>query len=309
MRIVVRIGILAAAVAGVFGAAMALFTPEQRTLSTARFMASYKNSAPQIVIGVLSEYSLPFLHASGFIRPMDMDLGRGIRMHLDARDLVPRTILANGVYEPVTTKLLEDHLPVGGTFVDIGAHIGLHSLLAAAKVGPQGRVISVEPNPDTLVELRRNLDLSQAKQVAVQPVACSDKEGKLELFAGSMANTGMSSLSKKTAEAEGESGRRFAVRARPLDDIAAETGLTRIDAMKIDVEGAELFVLKGAMRTLERFHPFLVMEVKEDQLAAMGTTKAAVLSLLQDLGYTPGRSFEGNVEFVYGSKLSSQQTR
>ena len=306
MRILLRLGICVALMIAAFAASMSLFTVEQRTLATSRFMSSYSNSAPQIVIGVLSEYSLPLLHETGFIRPLVHDIGKGIKMHLDARDLVPRTILANGVYEPFTTRLLEDHLPPGGTFIDVGAHIGLHSLIAASKVGRGGKVISIEPNPDTLRELRRNVELSNAAQISIQPVACSDRESTLDLFAGSLANTGMSSLSKKTADAQGESGRQFRVRARPLDDIVEETGITRVDAMKIDVEGAELYVLKGAIHTIRRFHPFLVMEVKEDQLAAMRTTKTAVLSVLKDLGYQPGRTFEGNMEFIYQQQLSSK---
>lgn len=306
MSILVRLGIGAASLAGLFGLSMGLVPVEQRTRATARFMASDQNNTVQIVVGVLSEFALPLLNATGFIQPMEMDIGRGLRMHLDARDLVPRSIIANGVYEPRTTQAIEDHLAPGGAFIDVGAHIGFHSLRAAVKVGSQGRVISVEPNPDTLRELNRNIAASKAAGILVQPVACSDKESTLQLFAGSLANTGMSSLSKKTAEAEGESGRQFQVRARPLDDIVAEAGLERLDALKIDVEGAEMMVLKGARKTIERFHPFLVMEVKEEQLVAMGTNKAAVFAFLQELGYTPGRAIEGNVEFDYHPKVSRQ---
>ncbi len=306
MRVLIRFGIAAAVVAGLFGVSMTLFDIEQRTVATAKFMSSYRNSAPQIVIGVLSEFTLPYLHASGFIRPVEIEIDKGIRMYLDARDLVPRNIIANGVYEPVTTTTIEDRLPVGGTFLDIGAHIGFHSLKAAKKVGLEGHVISVEPNPDTLRELKQNVAASEARQIAIHPVACSEREGTLELFAGSLANTGMSSLSKKTAEADGVSGRRFEVRSRPLDDIVKEAGLARVDVIKIDVEGAEMFVLKGARQTLERFHPFLVMEVKEEQLTAMGTSSAAVLALLRELGYTPGRHFEGNMEFLHQPRMTRQ---
>lgn len=304
MSILARLGIGLAAMCGLLALSMALFPVEQRTIATARFMSSYENSTPQIVIGVLSEFSLPYLHSLGFIRPVELEVVKGVRMHLDARDLVPRNIIANGVYEPVTTQTIEDRLPEGGTFIDIGAHIGFHSLKAAAKAGSRGRVLSVEPNPDTLRELRSNVRASAANQVLVQPVACSDREGTLQLFAGSLANTGMSSLSKRTAEAEGVSGRNFQVRARPLDDLVKEAALARVDVMKVDVEGAEMFVLKGARQTLERFHPFLVMEVKEEQLTAMGTSKAAVFAFLKELGYVPGRSFEGNMEFLYQAQVT-----
>jgi FkbM family methyltransferase len=280
---------------------------EQRTVRTAKFMASYQNSLPEIVIGVLSEYSLPYLHSLGLVQPIDFEVEPGIHMKLDARDLVPRHILANHVYEPRTTKTIEDQLPPGGTFIDVGAHIGFHSLKAARKVGPTGKVVSVEPNPDTLIQLRDNIHRSvAASQVVVQPVACADKESTLELFAANVANTGMSSLSQSTAEMEGSGSRMFKIPARPLDTLLAELKIDRVDAIKIDVEGAEMLVLKGARATLERFHPFIVMEMKEDQLKAMHTSTAELAQFLSSLGYVRGQAFEENVEWIYAPKATLQ---
>ena len=71
----------------------------------------------------------------------------------------------------------------------------------------------------------------------------------------------------------------YRVRARPLDDIVEESGVARVDAIRIDVEGAEYLVLKGAHETLERYHPEIIVELVERQLQAMGTSTAQVVAL------------------------------
>jgi FkbM family methyltransferase len=88
--------------------------------------------------------------------------------------------------------------------------------------------------------LLNNIRASRADGViSVQPVACSDAEATLELFAAPGNNTGETSLFLANASQEGKAVTSYRVRARPLDDILKESGVTRVDAVKIDVEGAE----------------------------------------------------------------------
>jgi hypothetical protein len=83
-----------------------------------------------------------------------------------------------------------------------------------------------------------------------------------------------------------------------LDDIIRESGVSRVDVIKIDVEGAEYLVLKGAQETLARFHPMLLVEVVEPQLRAMGTSSGQLRELLRAHGYREGRHDDLNVEFL-----------
>ena len=221
-----------------------------------------------------------------------------IRMQLDPADLGPRLILETGVYEPVSVAMVSEHLGPGATFIDVGADIGYYSLKAAPLVGVTGHVIAVEPNPETLVRLRVNLAASDASVVAIAPVACSDAEGMMDLYVAPHSNLGETSLSKENASQEGAVTRTYKVRTRPLDDIVRESGVTRVDAIKIDVEGAEYLVLKGAQQTLDRFHPMVLVEIVEHQLAAMGTSSAQVRELLRAHGYREGRHDFMNVEFL-----------
>lgn len=228
-----------------------------------------------------------------------------IRMRLDPEDLVSRTILETGGWERVSFGMVSEHLGAGATFIDVGADIGYYSLKAAPMVGAAGHVIAIEPNPEAIGRLQVNVAASDAKVVAVAPVACSDTEGTLELYVAPDANTGETSLSKTNASQIGAIAHTYKVRARPLDDIVRESGVGRVDAIKIDVEGAEYLVLKGAQQTLDRFHPMLLVEIVEGQLRGMGTSSAQVRELLRAHGYREGRHDDLNVEFLPATAVSA----
>ena len=230
--------------------------------------------------------------------PVWMQVEPGIEMLLDPNDLVSQVILRTGTWEQASWRALQKYLQPGATFVDVGAHIGYYSLQAAVTVGASGRVLAVEPNPETLRKLRGNVAASHAWVITVVPVACADSESTLDLFAGPSTNTGETSLSRANASQDRPSTATYRVRARPLDSIIRESGVSRVDAVKIDVEGAELMVLKGAKDTLDRFHPIVLVEVVDDQLREMGASSAQLIAYMQAHGYDSGRRFDDNMEFA-----------
>src|SRR5205085_7178000 len=112
----------------------------------------------------------------------------------------------------------------------------------------------------------------------------------LTLYAAPAINTGASSLHRENTDISGaEAPRSYPVRGRPIDDVVRELNLSRVDAIKVDVEGAELSVLRGAVDMLKRFHPKLVIEISERQLASFHTTPADVVALIKSAGYNSGR--------------------
>lgn len=237
--------------------------------------------------------------------PVWYEMEPHVKMRLDPEDLGPRWILQTGQYETASFDMVREHLSNGATFIDVGANFGIYSLKAAPVVGAAGHVIAVEPNPEAVRLLQANIAASEAHMVTVAPVACSDAESTLDLYVAPKANTGETSLSKTNAAQEGAISHSYKVRARPLDDIIRESGVTRVDAIKIDVEGAEYLVLKGAQQTLDRFHPMLLVEIVERQLRAMGTSSAQVKELLRAHGYREGRHDDLNVEFLPVTSLSA----
>ena len=256
-----------------------------------QWMAHWPFESGKYAPRVLAPALLPMI-------PVWYEVEPGIRMLLDPEDMVSRSILESGEWEAASWQMMREHLSAGGTFVDVGAQIGYYTLKAAPVVGARGHVIAVEPNPETLRRLQTNLDASEAKMVTVAPVACSDAEAVLELYAGPASNTGETSLSKANASQAGVVANTYKVRARPLDDIVREAGVAHVDVIKIDVEGAEYMVLQGALQTLDRDHPMLLLELIDRQLQSLGSSVAQVTELLKAHGYKVGRRDGDNVEFV-----------
>lgn len=139
-------------------------------------------------------------------------------------------------FDPVERSVLADHLRPGDSVVDIGANIGAYTLYLAGLVGPGGRVLAVEPQPSVLGRLRENLALNPELTVTVAPVALGAQAGEA-LFETNAGNEGEGKLAQTGATAG------IKVPVATLHDLVLRSGLSRIDALKIDVEGWEPQVL------------------------------------------------------------------
>ena len=231
----------------------------------------------------------PFLRSTGLVTPVRYNVEPGVSFLLDPASVVDSVILVTGHFDREIWDWMAPSLPPGGVLIDVGAHIGSMSIYGAKAVGPQGRVISVEPNPGTIIRLQDNIAASGWHNVAVEPVACGASEGRLKLFLGSNINSGVASLSQANAVEHGAPGSAVEVDVVPLDRIVSRQGLDRIDVIKIDTEGAETQVLAGGRESILRFHPVIVLETIDRQLRNMGSSKADLESLLRSYGYQKTR--------------------
>jgi FkbM family methyltransferase len=186
-------------------------------------------------------------------------------------------------FEPNEFAFLSTTLKPGMTVIDVGANEGLYTAFAARCVGPKGKVIAVEPSSRECGRLRRNLELNHLQNVVIFPVAASNASGQADLRIAGYGHEGHNTLGAFIY------GTRLArtetVRLLPLDDVAREAGVERVDVMKIDVEGAELAALEGARGILSRDHPLLLLELCDATLQHQGAGSADVLKLLKAYGY------------------------
>lgn len=176
-------------------------------------------------------------------------------------------------------------------FVDIGANVGLYSLFVAARAGDRARILAVEPQPGILERLRFNLAANPAAKVEVLPIALSDHDGTADLVLD--ANDGGGTHLDKHTATRGADGRVVSVPCRTLVAVLMEAGLTAVDALKIDVEGAEDLVLAPFLRDApEHLLPTLVLI--ED---TRGFWQTDVFALLEQRGYTAFARSKQNVAF------------
>ncbi len=178
----------------------------------------------------------------------------GMPMYVDGRDisLAPH-IMSGSVWEPHMTNLVQRLLSPGMTFVDVGANFGWFTLVAAAKVGPRGKVIAVEANPETYDLLATNVEINGvADYVATWKRAAWHERAVLD-FHVMKKHKGSASLRPEvedSARAFNDETETIRVEALCLDDMIDAD--TPVHLVKIDAEGAEPNVLRGMRKTIER---------------------------------------------------------
>lgn len=177
---------------------------------------------------------------------------RGGRVYLSLGNAPASLQRVLRTYEPNKFRNIERFLPRGGGFVDVGANAGDFSVWAARCGGPDTRVLAIEAEPENARWLQRTVELNRlGSQVSVVQVAASDSDGETELILTDW--NGTHSIVENELHHEIEMFRprgRVTVATRRLDDLIRESPLPRVDMVKIDVEGAELVVLRGAPELL-----------------------------------------------------------
>jgi FkbM family methyltransferase len=207
----------------------------------------------------------------------------GLRMELDLRDNLQRTVYFTGTYEPALLRLLERELRTGDVVVDAGAHIGVHALTAARRLRALGggRVIAFEPAGDSAAVLRRVAG-ANGLDVEVVQAGLGEEEGTIELFGD--PRYGAFDAGVRSQFGAGEPAARAPMHA--FDGWAAAAGLDRLDVVKLDVEGAEILALRGMRASLRRLRPRLVIvEVKDVVMQRGPGDEASLHALLAECGY------------------------
>jgi len=181
-----------------------------------------------------------------------------------------------GTWEPKVVNAVVEVVSPGMIALDAGAHSGFYTLLLSKLVGPDGLVISFEPLPVNFQILQENILLNNCSNIEAVNQALVERPGELELA----LPDSNSSLLAGPAVHQSSNGSIF-VPAISVDDFVRERKLP-VHFLKIDVEGAEELVLKGARKTIESYHPVLVVELHDIDVYHQ---KHPAISQLIDLGY------------------------
>ena len=201
----------------------------------------------------------------------------GFWMNIEPSQQIDRFIYYWGCWEPNETRLIRKLLRPKDVFVDVGANDGYFSLLASKLVGRLGQVVALEPFPTTAIELRANVALNRFRNIAVIERAASDNSDDLVLTMPHEVGTGMTTLRPVD-------GTSWCVKCDRLDNLLADLPAPRF--VKIDVEGAELRVLRGMEKLLQRDSgPYVLCEVTASYLKQVGDSAGELYALMDHFGY------------------------
>lgn len=235
-----------------------------------------------------------FRYASAKITVDDFD--GDLCLTLDLSEHMQRRIFWMGRYSEDIGCLLDSMLEPGMTVLDVGANIGEISLLCAKRVGPQGRVFSFEPIDGIADELSAHVHMNGLEQVFIERCALGDVERSavpIYLSCGQDVNDGHSGLGSLYGGERGETPLQR-IEVTTLDRwVSTKSEIQRIDLIKIDIEGAELACLRGAVESLKRFRPRIIVEVQDFTAQKAGYRATDILDFLASLDYEFNRIEKG----------------
>jgi len=236
-----------------------------------RFLEEVRSSPIRVtsrVAASLVRQTLPFAGIPAVSFP-------GGRIEADLSTAQGRGFYRYRSFDP-SLDLVRELLRPGDVFVDAGANVGQFTLTAAQCVGNAGLVWAFEASPSAATRLRRNVALNRYDWVRVEQFALDDANGEEEFVTFDGTGNGLSSF----APASTTGGYRTVVTTQRLDAVLPVDDYARLALIKVDVEGAELRLLRGADRVLAGSECAVLIEIEPDHLARQGATVKEIAELL-----------------------------
>lgn len=186
-----------------------------------------------------------------------------------------KTFLKDHPHEAAEVKFLESVVERGMNVIDVGASIGITSVVIARKIGERGKLYSFEPFPQYFNILHKNLSSNKLANVKAFQLALSNQAGKADFYENGLS----SSIVSK------EGVKKSVVDTTTIDRLSNEEKIETIDLINMDCEGSELLVLYGAEETLRRNKVKIFCEVHHDFLGHLGQSVQNIVEYLHKLGF------------------------
>ncbi len=204
----------------------------------------------------LYDYQSASIHGVDLVVPMQDD---GAVCFVNTKDLIGWKIFFFGEYERDTNSVLARYVKPGDTVVEAGANMGSESILIGRLVGA-GQVYCFEPNPYTFERLKINIAINELANVHAYDYALGEQNGNISfnIYPKGFCNPGMSSKYMETADSK-----KITVVQKTLDTFVAENNISKVDFIKMDIQGAEMDMLLGAAATIATHKPIIFTEACE----------------------------------------------
>ncbi|HVA96930.1 MAG TPA: FkbM family methyltransferase [Candidatus Acidoferrales bacterium] len=207
----------------------------------------------------------------------DFVIAQNHKIYIDKKDsIVSEVLLSEKIWEPYETKIIKRKIKKGDIVVDIGAHIGYYTLIAASIVGDKGKVYAFEPDPSNFHLLKKNINVNGYTNVVTVNKAVSNKNGNKRLYLND-ENRGDHRVFDS-----GDKRKSIAIAVVTLDDFFKDKKET-IDFMKMDIQGSEVFAMKGARKIVDKSKKIkFITEFMPFELDQSGSSAEEYLRLLKN---------------------------
>lgn len=211
-------------------------------------------------------------------------IDRDIKINLALGDDLSWCLFVGGCIDPNELTFIKQNIKKGMVFIDVGANNGIYSLVSAKLVGNSGKVVAIEPSSRERRRLIKNISLNPYKNIQVHPEAVSDHKGNKTLYIASREHNGQNTMGKFIYDGVKLFDKEV-VRLDKLDNIVERLGLSRVDFIKMDVEGSEYLALLGAKKTIKRFKPKIQIEISGEALRGQSADIKDVFRFLKSRKY------------------------
>ena len=261
----------------------------KKNLNASRIIRTLKKPIKMIVPLVMRRFL--------FKKEVILNLVSGGKFHGVLPEAVTTMIWRYGYFDYKTSKNILYHLPENGVFIDIGAHFGYFSSLAANVLGEGGTVVSIEAMPSTFEYLQKNMkENANGANIHIMNKAAFNKETTLIFSDYGVAFSSLNSaFGVRNNKVDKSHIKKIKVPTVLLDDVVSDLNLHQVDVIKIDAESSEYYVLEGMKNILTNFSPVLIIEVGDDGVEGAEKETNDIVSLLKSYAY---KAFE-----LQGDKL------
>jgi len=249
-----------------------------------RKLSVFLKKIPGMVL-LLEPFRKMFASRGRVVQVSDFDGLMNMRLRLDEH--MQSQIFWYGYYSRDIILLMNRLLKPGDVVADVGANIGEISLAAAKRVGGAGKVYSFEPMTTLFERLVQHIEMNNATQITPVRQGLADGQRTAVIYAqAEQFNDGTSHTGLGTIYPFGDRSQPVEeIQLNTLDNYCEQHAIERLDLIKIDVEGAELDVLRGAQSTLQKYKPFVILELQSETAQSAGNSAEEIISLVESNDY------------------------
>ena len=210
-----------------------------------------------------------------------------VKLRVDISDYVGHYLYFG--FQDIGQEALYDLVKKGDTVLDIGTNIGSTLLMLASKVQAEGKVYGFEPDGFNYENCLQNIKLNDFSNILVSQIGLGDTVGSFDLVVDTESNRGGNRISLKETNKSVTK-----IEVNTLDNWIQENNISKVDVIKIDVEGFEYRALIGGENLLKEHHPILFIELDDENLKAVGDTASSLVELLEKLDYEVYNSIDND---------------